>query len=56
MNRELIVVYLELAAAKAKALAEDTKRGKHYPGDLSRGISEVQEALSKASSEARDDR
>lgn len=56
MNHELVVVYLELAAAKAKQLAEDAKRGRHWPGDLQRGIGEISEALQKAASEARDDR
>jgi hypothetical protein len=56
MSSELVSVYLELAAAKAKALAEDYKRGRLWPGDLERGLGEIQEALNKASSEARTDR
>lgn len=56
MNHEMAGVYLELAAAKAKQLAEDFKRGRLWPGDLEHGIGEVQEALRKASSEARTDR
>lgn len=55
-DRELLTVYLELAAAKAKQLAEDTKRGRTWPGDVERGIAEVREALEKASNSARDDR
>lgn len=34
---EMVVVYLELAAAKARQLAEDEKRHRHWPGDLQRG-------------------
>lgn len=54
MNRELVVVYLELAAAKAKALAEDVKRGRTWPGDVQSGIAQAREALTKASNEAGD--
>lgn len=53
---ELVDVYLELAAAKAKQLAEDSKRGKLWEGDLQRGISEIRETLDKASSAGRTDR
>jgi hypothetical protein len=47
MSHELNVVYLELAAAKCKQLAEDAKRNRLYPDDLSHGIAEVMEALRK---------
>jgi hypothetical protein len=50
---ELLAVYLELAAAKSRQLAEDSKRGRTWPGDVQRGIAEIREMLDKASSEAR---
>ncbi len=52
-DRQLVVVYLDLAAAKARQLAEDERRGRHWEGDLERGIAEVSEALAKARHAAR---
>lgn len=44
---ELVGVYLDLIAAKAKQLAEDYKRGKLWEGDLTDGLSDVRETLEK---------
>lgn len=41
------VIYMYLVAAKAAQLAQDMKTGKLWPGDLSSGIGEIQEALRK---------
>lgn len=56
MNNEMVAMRLELVAAKAKQLAEDCKRGKLWPGDLQRGISEMEGQLATACQEARTDR
>lgn len=45
MNKDMAVMRLELAAAKAKQLAEDLKHGRLWEGDLSRGIGEINEQL-----------
>lgn len=56
MSDELLGVYLELLAAKSRALSEDVKRGKTWPGDVMRGLREIREALDKAEGAARHDR
>lgn len=56
MNSEMVAMRLELVSAKAKQLAEDTKRGRLWEGDLQRGISEIMQQLTAASHEARSDR
>lgn len=40
-------VYMRLAAAKAAQLALDLENGRLWPGDLSSGIGEIQDALRK---------
>lgn len=52
MSREMAVTRLELAAAKAKQLAEDLKHGRLWEGDLSKGISETIEQLQQAAIDA----
>ncbi len=44
-QNDTAVYRLELIAAKAKQLAEDMKHGRLWPGDLSKGISELLEQL-----------
>ena len=44
----LLIAYLELISAKAKALAEDYKENKLWEGDLSKGLAEIGETLQKA--------
>lgn len=39
--------YLALIAAKAQQLATDYRNGKLWPGDLSRGLGEIQETIRK---------
>lgn len=56
MGNELLATYLELIAAKAKTLADEVRRGAHWPGDLNKGLSEIQSTLQKAQSLSRDDR
>jgi hypothetical protein len=51
-NSEMVAVYLDAAAAKAKQLAEDVRRRKLWPGDLKRGISDAIQQLQAASREA----
>lgn len=53
MRNDMAVTRLELAAAKAKQLAEDLKHGRLWEGDLSRGINEVIEQLQQASRDAK---
>lgn len=48
MSKETVNIYLELAAAKAKQLAHDSKNNKLWPGDLRNGIAEITDALEKA--------
>lgn len=40
-------VYMRLAAAKAAQLAMDLEKGRLWPGDLSFGIGQIQDALRK---------
>jgi hypothetical protein len=49
MDSEQIGIYLDLVAAKAKALASDVKNNRTWPGDISQGIREIQDSLNKAS-------
>lgn len=49
---DMAVSRLELAAAKAKQLAEDLKRGALWDGDLSDGIAEIMHQLQHASRDA----
>ena len=51
-----IATRLELIASKAKILAMEYKNGKLWPGELSKGLQELQEQLSKALQETRTDR
>lgn len=53
MSKDLAVIKLELAAAKAKQLAEDLKHGRLWEGDLERGISEIIGQAQDASREAK---
>jgi hypothetical protein len=46
---------LELIAAKAKQLAVDLEHGKLWPGDLSRGLQEISEQLSRVQQDSRTD-
>lgn len=49
MNED-IAVWLDLAAAKARQLAQDYRAGRLWEGDLSHGIGEITQQLQKASS------
>lgn len=53
MNKDMAVIRLELAAAKAKQLAEDLRRGKLWDGDLERGIGEITQQLSQIHTKGR---
>ena len=56
-NAEIAVdTRLELIAAKAKQMAEDHKAGRMWPGDLARGLRELNEQLAALwnTQEARD--
>lgn len=53
-NHELAVAHLELAAAKTKQVALDYKTNRMWPGDLQRGIAEINEYLRLANSAAGD--
>lgn len=56
MRDELLGVYLELLAAKSRALLEEVNHGRTWPGDVTRGLREIREALDKADDAARGDR
>jgi len=56
MRDEMLGVYLELLATKSRALSEEVKRGKTWPGDVTRGLREIRDALDKADDAARGDR
>lgn len=47
-DREMVVIQLELVAAKAKALAMELKNGKLWEGDLSNGLATIGAALEGA--------
>lgn len=47
MNHELLQAQLDLIAARAKLLAEDFRRDRLWGGDLSKGISEIEETIRK---------
>lgn len=53
---DTVTMRLELIAAKARQLATDVKYGKLWPGDLSRGLSEIQEQLNEVMQDSRTDR
>lgn len=49
MNRDEVVIRLELIATKAKQLADDVKNNRLWEGELSKGLSEIGEQLQMAS-------
>ena len=55
-NTETISLRLDLISAKAKQLSNDVKEHKLWEGQLSKGLSEIQEQLSIVQQEARTDR
>lgn len=49
MSAQSAAMYLDVAAAKAKQLAEDAREGRLWPGELSEGIRECMKQLENAS-------
>ncbi len=55
-NRDTIAAYLDLAAAKAKVLADQVRKGQTWEGDVSRGCGEIVTAANDAARLAGDRR
>ncbi len=47
MDNAEAAIYMRLAASKAAQLANDLEKNRLWPGDLSSGIGEIQDALRK---------
>lgn len=50
----MVDVRLDLIAAKAKQLAEDYRKNRLWPGDLTKGLNEIREQLDRVEGEKRD--
>lgn len=48
MSKEVAIIQMELAAAKAKQLAEDMRYGKLWDGEFLDGITEIRQSLARA--------
>lgn len=56
IDREQVATYLDLIAARAKSIARDSRDGRLWNGEISKGLREIRETLEKVENAARDDR